>query len=61
MTEPDLIDLRAEARYQRERYDLYKAKVYAGRPTRPARLRELKAACESAERRLRRAESNARS
>ena len=39
-----LEDLRAEARYRRERYDLYKAKMYGGRPTSPARLRELKRA-----------------
>ena len=53
MTEPDLEQLRAEARYQRERYDLYRARVYAGKPTSPARLRELQRASEAAEARLR--------
>jgi hypothetical protein len=34
-------DLRAEARYARERYDLYRAKMYGSRPTSMTRLREL--------------------
>jgi hypothetical protein len=34
-------DLRIEARYRRERYDLYRAKMYGRRPTTLARLREL--------------------
>lgn len=50
--------LRAEARYHRQRYDLYRAKVYAMRPTSPARLRELERACEAAEARLRHAEQD---
>jgi hypothetical protein len=49
----ELEQLRAEARYQRERYDLYRARVYAGKPTSPARLRELQQACVSAEARVR--------
>jgi hypothetical protein len=49
-------DLRAEARYCRERYDLYRAKVYGGRPTTMARLRELERAHQGAEARLRRAQ-----
>ena len=49
----DLEQLRAEARYQRERYDLYRARLYAGKPTSPSRLREIQRACESAEARLR--------
>jgi hypothetical protein len=53
MTRPDFEQLRAEARYQRERYDLYCARVYAGKPTSPARLRELQRASEAAEARLR--------
>jgi hypothetical protein len=47
-----LEDLRAEARYRRERYDLYKAKMYGGRPTSPARLKELKRAYDGAKARL---------
>jgi hypothetical protein len=47
-----LEDLRAEARYRRERHDLYKAKMYGGRPTRPARVRELERAYDGATARL---------
>jgi len=47
-----LEDLRAEARYRRERYDLYKAKMYGGRPTSLARLRELERASDGAKARL---------
>ena len=49
-------DLLAEARYQRHRYDLYRAKMYGPRPTTMARLRELERACRGAEARLRRAQ-----
>ena len=49
-------DLRTEARYHRERYDLYRAKMYGLRPTTMARLRELERAHQGAEARLRRAE-----
>jgi hypothetical protein len=48
--------LRADARYQRERRDLYRAKVYGPRPTSRARLRELERASALSEARLRRAE-----
>ena len=51
-----LLQLQDEARYHRQRYDLYRAKVYAGRPTTPARLRELERAYEAAESRLRQAQ-----
>ena len=34
-------ELKAQARFARERYDLYKARAYGPRPTSPARLREL--------------------
>jgi len=51
-------DLRVEARYHRERYDLYKAKMYGSRPTSIARLRELERAHLGAEARLRRAEQD---
>jgi hypothetical protein len=57
----DLMDqLLAEARYARERYDLYRARVYGGgRPTSLARLRELERACEQAEARLAHARAGA--
>jgi hypothetical protein len=44
--------LAAEARYHRQRYDLYRAKIYGGRPTSETRLRELQRLCESAEARF---------
>lgn len=47
--------LRAEARYARERYDLYRQKVYSLRPTSLMRLRELELACQTAQNRLSRA------
>ena len=56
-----LEDLRAEARYARERYDLYKARAYGQRPTSESRMRELQRACEQAEARLRAAEAERRS
>jgi len=49
-------ELRAEARYRRERYELYRAKVYGPRPTTMSRLRELERAHRGAEARLHRAE-----
>jgi hypothetical protein len=49
-------ELRAEARYARERYDLYRAKMYGLRPTTTTRLNELKRIHEGAEARLRRAQ-----
>lgn len=48
--------LRAEARYARERYDLYRAKMYGRRPTTVTRLRELERMLEGADARLRRAQ-----
>jgi hypothetical protein len=48
--------LRMDARYHRERRDLYKAKAYAKRPASPVRLRELERASELAGERLRAAE-----
>jgi hypothetical protein len=48
--------LRAEARYHRERYDLYRAKMYAQRPTTMGRLRELERTSQGAEARLHQAE-----
>jgi hypothetical protein len=49
-------ELRAEAHYHRERYDLYRAKMYGLRPTTMTRLRELEHAYQGAEARLRHAE-----
>ena len=50
-----LADLEAEARYARERYELYRAKAYGPRLTSAGRLRELQRESEFAERRLQRA------
>ncbi len=55
-----LDDLRAQAQYARQRYQIYKAKSYGLRPTSPARLRELERACEQAEARLRAAQAQER-
>ena len=49
-------ELVAEARYARQRYDLYRAKMYGMRPTTLTRLRELERVREGAEARLRRAQ-----
>jgi hypothetical protein len=49
-------ELRAEARHHRERYDLYRAKMYGLRPTTMTRLGELERAYQGAEARLRDAE-----
>jgi hypothetical protein len=57
MSSPDrLDDLRVEARYHRERRDLYRAKMHGGRSTSPARLRELERIFALADSRHRRAE-----
>jgi hypothetical protein len=53
-----LEQLAAEARYRRERYDLYRAKAYGLRPTSQARLRELQRSSEAAEARLAAAKSS---
>ncbi|MDX6719945.1 MAG: hypothetical protein QOJ63_2199 [Solirubrobacteraceae bacterium] len=46
-------DLRALARYARERLDLYRARSYGPRPTSETRLRELERQSEQAVARLR--------
>jgi len=56
-SEEHLEDLRAKARFARERYQLYKAKAYGPRPTSPVRLRELRQAHEQADARMRAAEA----
>ena len=48
-------ELRDEARYHRQRYELYQAKVYGSRPTSASRLRELERAARDAQERLERA------
>jgi hypothetical protein len=60
MSAEHLDDLRAQAHYARERYDLYKAKAYGPRTTSPARLRELERECQRAEARLHSAEAEER-
>jgi hypothetical protein len=52
MSAEHLDDLRAKAKFARERYQLYRAKAYGDQPTSEARLRELQRACEQAEARL---------
>lgn len=61
MTTDRLDDLRTQARYARERFDLYRAKSFGARPTSEERMRELQRACEKAEERLRFAEAEERS
>ena len=53
---PRIEDLRAQARYHRERLDLYRAKLYGPRPASMTRLRELERLYQGAEARLRGAE-----
>jgi hypothetical protein len=60
MSSRHLDDLRVQAQYARQRYDLYKAKAYGQRPTSPERTRELQRACEQAEARLHAAEADER-
>jgi hypothetical protein len=49
------MNLRAEARYRRERLALYKARLFAGRTRNHGKLRELQRASDGAELRARRA------
>jgi hypothetical protein len=51
--------LREEARYRRERLELYQARLYGGRATSQGKLRELQRASDGAAARLRRAEAAA--
>jgi len=50
-----LDELREEARYRRERLELYRARMYGGRARSESRLREYERASEGAAARLRRA------
>jgi hypothetical protein len=52
-----LDELREEARYRRERLDLYRARMYGGRARSEYRLREYERASKGAAARLRRAEA----
>jgi hypothetical protein len=55
-----LEDLRDEARYRRERLELYRARLYGGRAASMSKLRELERSSDGAAARLRAAESAAR-
>ena len=52
-------EMREEARYRRERLDLYRARLYGGRRSSMSRLRELQRSAEGAASRLRAAEAAA--
>jgi hypothetical protein len=55
MTDPKALrldQLRAEARYHRQRADLYRARLYGGRAVNLARLEELQRASDRAAERL---------
>jgi hypothetical protein len=54
-----LEDLRQEARYRRERLELYRARLYGGRPATLSKLRELERSSDGAAARLRAAEAAA--
>jgi hypothetical protein len=56
-----LEDLRQEARYRRERLELYRARVYGGRPLSLSRLRELERSSAGAAARLRAAKAASKS
>jgi hypothetical protein len=57
MTSLDRIEqLRVDARYQRERLELYRAKMHGPQLTSPGQLKKLERACVLSEARLRRAE-----
>lgn len=60
MSTRHLDDLRAQAQYARQRYELYKARAYGQRPTSDTRMRELQRAAEQADARLRAAEAGHR-
>ena len=53
-------DLRAQAEYSRQRFELYKAKAYGLRPTSPVRMRELERTWQQAHTRLLAAEAEER-
>jgi hypothetical protein len=51
----ELAQLRDEARYRRERLELYRARLYSGRALSQSKLRELERASDGAAARLERA------
>jgi hypothetical protein len=53
-----LDELREEARYRRERLELYRARMYGGRARNESRLREYERSSEGASARVRRAEKD---
>ena len=55
-----LDELRTEAAYHQQRLDLYRAKLYGGRPVNMARLEEFQRASDNAAARLRDAEADAK-
>ena len=55
-----LDELREEARYRRERLELYRARMYGGRARSESRLKEYERSSEGASARLRRAERDER-
>jgi hypothetical protein len=55
-----LVELEANSRYARERYQLYKAKAHGSRLTSAERLRRLERESQLAERRLERAKAGLR-
>jgi hypothetical protein len=59
MPSSDLEHLHAEARHARDRFQLYRAKLYGSRAVSLTRLRDLERACEAAEARLRHAQAKA--
>ncbi|MET0511602.1 MAG: hypothetical protein ABW135_07975 [Thermoleophilaceae bacterium] len=54
----ELERLRDEARYRRERLELYRARLYGGRAVSQSKLRELQRAADGAAARLHRLETN---
>jgi hypothetical protein len=56
-----LEQLSAEARYHRQRLDLYRARLYGGRAVSPARLEEFQRASDEAAARLRHQQETASS
>jgi hypothetical protein len=55
-----LDQLRTEAAYHRQRLDLYRAKLYGGRPVNMERLKEFQRASDSAAARLQQAQAAAK-
>lgn len=50
-----LEELRTQARFDQQRFDLYRARAYGSRPVDPARMRELERAAAASAERLRHA------